>query len=59
VGASLEWLARAVQHHSLGVQWLKVEPLWDPVRSNPRFARMLDSMGLGFAAEGPAEVKRA
>lgn len=42
-----ESLSRAVDHRSIGVFWLKVEPLWDPLRADPRFASLLASMGLG------------
>jgi len=49
---AFEWLGRAVEHRSVGVLWLKVDPIWDPIRSDPRFASVLATMGL---APDPAE----
>jgi len=35
------WLERAYQEHSMIVQFLKVHPFFDPLRSDPRFATFL------------------
>ncbi len=43
---SLEWLARAVARRGAGVIWVKVDPIWDPVRDDPRFAAILAAMNL-------------
>jgi TolB-like protein/tetratricopeptide (TPR) repeat protein len=43
---TFEWLGRAAAHRSIGVLWLKVDPIWDPLRSEPRFASVLATMGL-------------
>jgi hypothetical protein len=39
-------LERAVEERSDVVAFLKVEPHWDPVRSDPRFERLLAHVGL-------------
>jgi len=40
------WLEKAYDEHSFSLTWLKVEPAWDSVRSDPRFANLLRRMGL-------------
>jgi serine/threonine-protein kinase len=44
--AAMAWLERARAHRSGSVAYLKVEPLVDPLRTNPRFIRMLRELGL-------------
>jgi TolB-like protein len=44
--AAFEWLHRACVERSMGVHWLKVEPFWDPLRPDPRFAALLREMNL-------------
>ena len=39
-------LERLVGERSPGFHWLAVDPIWDPIRNDPRFARILASMGL-------------
>jgi serine/threonine protein kinase/Tfp pilus assembly protein PilF len=39
------WLEKAYEERS-GVVYLKVDPFWDPVRSDPRFAELLRRIGL-------------
>jgi TolB-like protein/Tfp pilus assembly protein PilF len=41
------WFERAYQEHSNILQFLKVHPFFDPVRSDPRFADLLRRVGLG------------
>jgi predicted metal-dependent enzyme (double-stranded beta helix superfamily) len=41
-----EWLERAYQERSPGMRLLKVDPLYDCVRADPRFTAMLKKMGL-------------
>ncbi|HWT79136.1 MAG TPA: tetratricopeptide repeat protein, partial [Candidatus Methylomirabilis sp.] len=38
---AFEWLGKAVEERGENVVWLKVGPLWDPLRSDPRFAGLL------------------
>ena len=47
-GKAFEWLERGYERHSLGLAGvdLKVDPLWDPLRSDPRFADLLRRMNL-------------
>jgi Flp pilus assembly protein TadD len=40
------WLEKAYDEHSYSMAWLKVEPGWDSLRSDPRFAVLLQQMGL-------------
>jgi TolB-like protein/Tfp pilus assembly protein PilF len=44
--AAMAWLERARAHRSGIVPYLKVEPLVDPLRGDPRFVRMLRELGL-------------
>jgi serine/threonine-protein kinase len=43
---ALAWLEKAYEEHSFQVQWLKVEPRWDSLRSNPRFSALMRRIGL-------------
>jgi len=43
---ALDWLHKACRARSPGVHWLKVEPIWDPLRPDPRFTAILQEMGL-------------
>jgi TolB-like protein/DNA-binding winged helix-turn-helix (wHTH) protein/Flp pilus assembly protein TadD len=47
-GKAFEWLEKGYERHSLGLSGvdLKVDPLWDPLRSDPRFADLLRRMNL-------------
>jgi serine/threonine-protein kinase len=40
------WLEKAYAEHSFNMAWLKVEPRWDSLRSDPRFADLLRRVGL-------------
>ena len=40
------WFERAYQEKSESLQYLKVYPLFDPVRKDPRFADLLRRVGL-------------
>jgi serine/threonine-protein kinase len=44
--AALEWLDKACDQRSMGVHWLKVEPIWDPLRPDKRFTAVLRKMRL-------------
>ncbi len=43
---AFEWLGRAYEEPSSWLTSLKVEPQWDSVRSDPRFAALLKKVGL-------------
>ena len=40
------WFDRAVSDHSDGLLYLKVQPLYDPARKDPRFQALLKRVGL-------------
>ena len=44
--AAMAWLERARANRSGIVPYLKVDPLVDPLRADPRFVRMLQQLGL-------------
>jgi adenylate cyclase len=43
---ALDWLERAVQERAGWLPELKMEPTWDPLRSNPRFVALVKKVGL-------------
>ena len=43
---AIELLQKAYDDRSTGLVYLKVDPAWDGVRSDPRFAAMLTRVGL-------------
>lgn len=43
---ALGWLEKAYAQHSNGLTSLKVEPAYDPLRSDPRFQQLLQRVGL-------------
>jgi tetratricopeptide (TPR) repeat protein len=46
VDASFEWLERAYADRRGWLAYLRVEPMLDPLRSDPRFLRLLERMRL-------------
>jgi hypothetical protein len=44
--AALAHLDEARATPSLGVHWLKIEPIWDDIRADPRFTAVVKKMGL-------------
>ena len=46
VDAVFRWLLEACRERSLGVSWVKVEPIWDALRPDPRFMDVLKEMRL-------------
>jgi hypothetical protein len=43
---ALEWLEKSFESHTRDLIYLKVEPQYDTLRSDPRFAQMLKRLGL-------------
>jgi serine/threonine protein kinase/tetratricopeptide (TPR) repeat protein len=43
---AFQWLGRAVEERGENALWLKVGPMWDPLRSDPRFADLLRRLNL-------------
>ena len=43
---ALDWLEKALDERSFRMGYLKVEPTWDPLRSEPRFQELLRRVGL-------------
>jgi hypothetical protein len=39
------WLVRAHAEHSQALTYLKVDPVYDPLRSDPRFADLVRRVG--------------
>jgi TolB-like protein/Tfp pilus assembly protein PilF len=44
--AALEWLERAEGDRSPRLTWIKVDPVVDPLRNDPRFRKILERIGL-------------
>jgi tetratricopeptide (TPR) repeat protein len=40
------WLNKAYDEHAFKLTWLKVEPPWDPLRSDPRFQELVKKIGI-------------
>lgn len=51
---TFEWLNRAYEERSNWMVWLLKDPRWDPVRSDPRFAPILDRVGFPQEARARA-----
>jgi adenylate cyclase len=43
---AFEWLEKGYNEQNGYLGYLKVDPLWDNLRTDPRFAAMLKKMGL-------------
>lgn len=43
---ALDWLERAYAQHSTDMTTLKVNPVYDPLRRDPRYQRLLERVGL-------------
>jgi len=46
IDSDFYWLERSVELRSLGIHWMKVDPIWDPIRPDARFLRLLQRMNL-------------
>ena len=44
VNKSFEWLNRSYEEKDFLLAFMKVDPLWDPLRSDPRFQKLLKKM---------------
>jgi len=44
---TFEWLEKAYADHSFRMVYLKVNPWWDRLRSDPRFTDLLHRLHLG------------
>ncbi|MCI4350614.1 MAG: tetratricopeptide repeat protein [Thermoplasmata archaeon] len=53
---ALRWLDRAFDERSSWLAWIKVEPRFDPLRSEPRFAMLLRRMGLAGPAAAASDA---
>ena len=47
VDEALAWLERAAEIRDAALPWANVEPLFDPLRKEPRFRELIRRMGLG------------
>lgn len=45
---AFEWLGKAADEGHPGMVWIKVDPLFDSIRSDPRFADLLRRFGLPY-----------
>jgi tetratricopeptide (TPR) repeat protein len=43
---ALDWLERAVNEHTPWLPEMKIDPMWDRIRSQPRFIALLKKIGL-------------
>ena len=46
---AFEWLEKSLQDRSWWLAWLKVDPLFDRARSDPRFSSLMSRVGLPSA----------
>jgi hypothetical protein len=44
---AFEWLEEAFKAQDLWMEWIKVDPAFDGMRPDPRFADLLRRVGLG------------
>jgi len=45
IDTAFKWVDKAYQEHEVEMYWLKVEPPFEPLRSDPRWQEMLDKVG--------------
>ena len=43
---AFQWLGRAIDQHAANMIWIKSQPWFDPLRSDPRFPELLKRMNL-------------
>jgi TolB-like protein/DNA-binding winged helix-turn-helix (wHTH) protein/Tfp pilus assembly protein PilF len=51
---AMQWLDRAYQQHDTGIDMLKVEPMFDGCRADPRFQSLISKLNLGNKPEQSA-----
>jgi hypothetical protein len=44
--SAFKWLERGYQTHDAGIRWLKADPLYAPLRGDPRYLPMLRKINL-------------
>jgi tetratricopeptide (TPR) repeat protein len=44
---ALDWLEKGLEERSFWMVFLKIDPIYDPIRSHPRFGELLKLIGLG------------
>lgn len=42
---AFQWIEKAIKTHEIEVYWLMVESLFEPLRTDPRWEKMLDKVG--------------
>jgi len=45
IDTAYEWLNKSFDNHEVEMPWLKAHPLFEPLRSDPRWQVMLDKVG--------------
>jgi hypothetical protein len=43
---ALQWFEKGYTNHEVEMFWLKVEPLFKPLHSDPRFQNLLNKIGV-------------
>lgn len=49
---AFNWLEKGYEAHEFQLQWLAIEPRWDSLRTDPRFADLIRRIGLPPTASG-------
>jgi hypothetical protein len=52
------WLEKAIENHETGLLFVKVEPLLEPLRADPRFDQLLLRVGLADVHTGGQHAAR-
>jgi len=50
---AFEWLEKAYQDREVEMYWLKVEPPFEPLRTDPRCQQMLEKVGFRSESDRP------
>jgi hypothetical protein len=43
---AFQWLEKGYTNHEVEMHWLRADRLFNPLRSDPRFQKLLNKMGL-------------